>query len=179
MGLSKYNFYELLEPYEFQDLACKIIQRREEIEFETFGEGKDDGIDLRYDDKSQRIICQVKRYKDYGNLFNTLKNIELPKVVKLKPSRYIIITSVKLDKLQKDKIYNLFSRYINNIGDIISGYDLNNLLNESKYKDIELEFPKLWFNSSNTFFKRLDNIVNNDIYEESRAEYLNILERMK
>ena len=175
----KYDFNNLLEPYEFQYLVRDVLQVKENCIFESFSEGKDGGIDLRKKENDNTIIVQVKRCKDVKNLIYCLKNYELPKVKKLKPNRYIIATSVTLSKDQKQKIYNLFSNYIKDESDILSQKDLNNLLGKKEYHSIELNYPNLWFNSSNSFFNQIGNVVNSDIYEESREQYEDIKETMK
>lgn len=167
----KYDFNNLLEPYEFQNLVRDIVQVRDHIILETFSEGKDNGIDFRTKDEKNSIIVQVKNYKNFQQLYQQLKKEEYQKIKKLNPTRYLLVTSVQLTTNQKEKLYNLLKEYVTSYSDIISGLDLNNLLQQPAYQDIELNYPNLWYNSSNTFFKKVEEIMHHEIYEETRAEY--------
>ncbi len=179
-SMVKYDFHQLLEPYEFQYLVRDILQIKEKCFFESFSPGKDGGIDLRKTIYNNSVIVQIKRYENnFKKLLYSLKKYELPKVEEFKPMRYIIVTSVDLGIGEKEQIFQLFKGYIKNTEDILGQSDLNNLLGSSKYFEVELNYPNLWFNSGNTFLNKLDNIVNNAIYEESRAEYENIKNMMK
>lgn len=61
--MPNYDFNALLEPLEFQDLVCDIVQLRDNIFLEGYKEGRDFGIDGLYTDSTQKIIVQAKRYK--------------------------------------------------------------------------------------------------------------------
>ena len=146
--MADYN-YQLLQPTEFEDLARDILQVKEGIFIESFADGKDGGIDFRYsttNDKS--VVVQVKRYKDADNLVKKLKNDELPKVKKINPNRYIVITSCNLSPNKKEQIKKHFNPYIKNTADIICEKDLNNLLGSKDYSDVIHKNPKLWFAST-------------------------------
>lgn len=45
--MSGYNFHDIFEALEFQDFARDMIQVRDNLRFESFGEGKDGGMDAR------------------------------------------------------------------------------------------------------------------------------------
>ncbi len=178
--MTKYDFHQLLEPYEFQYLVRDILQIKEKCFFESFSPGKDGGIDLRKTTLDNSIIVQIKRYENnFRKLFYSLKKYELPKVEEFKPDRYIIVTSIPLGIGEKEQIFQLFKNYIKSTEDILGQDDLNNLLGLKEYFEVELNYPNLWFNSGNTFLNKVDIIVNNSIYEESRAEYENIVSMMK
>lgn len=146
--MPNYDFHSLLQPLEFQDLVCDIVQLRDNIFLETYREGRDSGIDGSYTDSTQKIIVQAKRYKqDFKKLYRDLQYIELPKVRKLSPNRYILGVSVNFGPGEKEKIVNLFKGYITNNSDILSGKDINRLLELPSYKRIELAYPKLWLPS--------------------------------
>lgn len=133
--MSNYN-YHLLSPIEFETLAKDIIQKKENIILESFKEGKDSGIDFKYNFSPKRtLIVQVKRYKDdYDYLYRNLKE-EVPKLDKLKPARFILVTSVGLTPKNKENIKKLFNNHIRSTEDIIGKDDVDNLI--SLYPDIE------------------------------------------
>lgn len=161
--MSNYTF-ENLSPIEFEDLSRDLLQETENVIFESFSEGKDSGIDFRYyKNKKNNIIIQCKRYKDSKSLLSNLK-IELAKVKKLKPKRYILTTSASLSVKDKKEIIKLFNPYIINSKDILSREDLNNLL--KKYPDIETKNIKLWLLSTNI----LREILKSKIHTQSNFE---------
>lgn len=169
--MPNYDFHDLLEPLEFQDLVCDIVQLRDDIFLETYKEGRDLGIDGLYTEVTKTTIVQAKRYQqNFNKLHYDLQHIELPKVRKLNPDRYILGVSIDFSPPQKDKIINLFEGYITCTGDILSRKDLNKLLEDPKYKRIELAYPKLWLPSINVFEKTLRESVNRATYKESAEE---------
>lgn len=166
-----YDFHALLEPLEFQDLVCDIVKLRDGIFLETYKEGRDSGIDGSYTDNAKKIIVQAKRYQqDFKRLYHDLRYIELPKVRKLNPDRYILGVSVDFEPKQKEEIVNLFEGYITNTRDILSRKDINRLLWEPLYKRIELAYPKLWIPNITVFEKTLKESVNRAAYKESTEE---------
>lgn len=168
--MKDYNFLNL-SPYEFEILSRDLLQEKLEIYLESFGNGADQGIDLRCSE-GKNLIVQCKRYKDYSSLISNLKK-EIPKVKKLQPNRYIICTSVSLLPKQKKAIIELFAPFIRNSSDLYGKEDLNNLL--SKYPDIEKNFHKLWLSSTNI----LHEIINSQVVNQSRFIKDEINEKIK
>lgn len=146
--MAKYNFSQL-SPYDFELMSRDLLQAEESIRLESFRIGRDGGVDFRYapsnDPKS--IIVQCKHYVVSGlvGLLRELKR-EAQKVTALRPSRYILVTSVPLTITDKDKIVKLFNIFLMSTGDIIGGDDLNNLL--GKHPHIEKQHYKLWLAST-------------------------------
>ncbi len=167
-----YNIFNL-SPLEFENLARDIVQKRENIKFESFADGKDGGIDFRYStsENKNEIIIQAKRYKDFSSLKYKLKD-EVNKVEKLNPNRYILAISCDITPDNKDEICKLFSPYIKKTADIIGQKDLNNYL--TRYLDIEKNHFKLWFPSINI----LEHLIYKDIDNRSRLEFEEIQEKI-
>lgn len=163
---NQYTFNDF-DPREFEFLCRDLLQRRitEEIGqpffFNSFSEGADGGIDAIFEDKNEKIVLQCKRYSDFNDLYSKLKYSELPKVIKLTPTRYIIATSCKLSKRQMDKVYALFKPYAQNINDILGQAMINNLL--AIYPDIELNYPRLYFNNATV----LNRLLQANVYNQS------------
>lgn len=165
--------FTILQPTEFENLTRDLLQKKENIFIESFTDGRDNGIDLRYStSRDGKTIVQAKRYKDYSSLKTTLKH-EAVKAKKLSPDRYIISTSVGLTPDNKDEIISIFNGQGVSIKseDILSKSDLNNLL--GKYPEVEKSYYKLWLASSSVLesiiHKRTENYSNfelNDIREE-------------
>lgn len=168
--MPKYDFHNILEPLEFEALVCDIVRTRDKIELETYKEGRDMGIDGSYIKKGEKVIVQAKRYKDYKSLKYQLKNNELPKVRKLNPTRYILGISMVFSPEQKNEIKDLFEGYILDTSDIISANNINDLLKDKKYKQVERNYPKLWMPSANVLSKILTESAHKPIYKESSQE---------
>lgn len=160
----KYDLLNLSPP-EFEDLTRDVLQRELSLRFETFTNGRDNGIDLRYStifDNSQ-IIVQCKRYSDFRLLYSNLKK-EKKKVIDLLPERYILSTTVGLTPNQKNKILSLLSPYIISTSDIYGKDDINNLI--SLYPEIERKNFKLWLSSTTI----LEKILHSKVYNQSNFE---------
>ena len=175
-----YDFRSLLEPLEFQNLICEIIQIRDQITLEIFKDGRDSGIDGRYATKDKTIIVQAKRYsQDFARLYRDLETIELAKVKKLKPQRYILATSVDLSPANKEKIMTLFKGYITTMSDILGKSDINNLLGGQGYKEVLLSYAKLWVPTIPVFEKVLKESIHSVIYKESQLKLKETIEDAK
>lgn len=143
--MCNYDF-EILQYNEFENLTRDLLQKEFGIFIESFKDGKDGGIDLRFGiGKNEKCIVQVKRYKDWASLRSILKQ-EAEKVEKLNPKRYILSTSVELSPDYKDEIMEIFAPYIKSTEDILGKKDINNLLD--KHPEIEKQYYKLWLSST-------------------------------
>jgi len=161
--MTNYDFL-ILSPYEFEIFCRDILQKHLALFIESFTTGRDGGIDLRYcTDKNKTVIIQAKRFQDYKSLYPKLKE-EVAKVTSLKPSKYIIATSVGLTPLNKTEILNLFQPFLKSTVDIFGKDDLNNLL--AQHKDIELKYYKLWLSSTVV----LERVLHSKIYNQSAFE---------
>jgi DNA polymerase III delta prime subunit len=169
--MRKYNFHDLLEPMEFQNLVRDIVQVRDNIFLESYKDGKDQGIDGLLYDEHRKIVLQTKRYKlSFTKLFYTLKTEELPKVKKLKPTRYILGISMDFSPSEKEKIKELFEGFIINTNDIISSEDMNNLLGNPLYSYIEKNYTKLWLSSVEILSELLEKSAHKAQINESAYE---------
>lgn len=146
------------------------------IQFSSFKEGKDQGIDLYYrfkreedseNDEYGTLVVQVKHSKnDYSKLYSSLKKrignySEVDKVSRLNPDKYIFVTSVSLSLHNKESLKSLFNPYILSIDDIYGRDDLNRLL--VTYPNIEKRYVPLYFSNPLT----LDRIIKSSIYVRS------------
>ncbi len=173
--MAEYDFTSL-SFYEFELLARDLVQKEYGITLESFKTGKDQGIDFRYSiNHDAKLIVQAKHYVNSGfsTLKSKIKNEELPKVKKLNPDKYILVTSVDFTPSEKDQIFELLYPFCETTGDIYGKSDLNNLLN--KYPDIEKQNFKLWLTSYNV----LDRIVHSTIYNQSMMDVEKIKRKLK
>ena len=165
--------FKILHSNEFECFTRDLLQASEHLRIESFAEGRDGGIDLRFAyDSTKKCIVQCKRYKYWNELKNTLKK-EVEKVKRLNPDRYILSTSVDLTAKNKDEIKEIFTPYIKDTAkDILGQSDLNNLLGQ--HPGIEKQYYQLWLGSTNV----LETIVHKDIDNWSKIE-LKIIESEK
>lgn len=172
--MNNYDF-KSLSYHEFELLVQDLLQKEWGINLESFKQGKDGGIDLRYiQNNKNEIIVQCKHYANstFSKLFNDLQD-ELKKVQKINPERYVVVTSQKLSPDNKRKIQELFKGYIKEQSDILGFEALNDRL--SKYPDIERKHYKLWITSENI----LSTIFNNKIHTQIHFKLEAIKEKIK
>lgn len=152
--MPNYDFKQL-SPHDFEQLARDLIQARDNINLESFKIGRDKGIDFRYASATGNLIVQCKHYVGTGlrGLITDLKK-EAVKVQKVKPDRYILITSVGLTPSNKKEIQAIFGDVLTS-GDIVGQDDLNNLL--GNHSTIEQQHYKLWLASRAV----LDRVIHN------------------
>lgn len=154
-----YDFSQLNDK-EFEYIATDLLSAELGVRIERFKPGRDQGVDGRYysDDSGERVI-QCKHYlkTGYKGLLSTLKNTEKPKVIKLKPKEYFVVTSLPLSRNNKKEIKKIFSPFISRDDHIFGQEDLNQiLLNHPK---IEERYFKLWISSTTVLQRILNNAI--------------------
>ena len=172
--MPSYDFSSL-SPTDFEDLARDLLQAELGLFLESFGAGRDGGIDLRHAaaDKGA-LIVQCKRYgkKKHSQLKSVLRREELDKIKKLSPERYILFTSIEMTPANKDELLGLLSPYCRSTLDIYGLTDVNNLL--GKHEEIERKHYKLWMSSTTV----LDRLIHSDIYSYNEFMIRDIRERV-
>lgn len=155
----------LLSPIDFELLVRDLLQEEFGILLESFGPGRDSGIDFRFSQAADVIIVQVKHYLDSGprKLVAAAKK-ELPKVLQLQPSRYIFATSLPLSPIQKSELIEAMPGVPLQPADIISREDIDNLL--VRNPRVLRQHLKLWLTNTQT----LERIVHAGIYNRTDAE---------
>ncbi len=158
-----YDFQQL-SPDDLEILVRDLLQTEWGIVLENFKKGRDRGIDLRYARSQNNLIVQVKHYVKTGfdGLLRDLKS-EAAKVAILKPSRYILATSVPLSPGNKQSIVALFGGCLA-VPDVLGQEDLNNLL--GRHIEIEHRHYKLWLASRAV----LDRILNSDLITQTEFQ---------
>lgn len=149
--MSDYNF-EHLSAIDFEQLANDLLSAELKVPFESFKEGKDQGIDLRHIKNGNQTIVQCKRYKKNGvsSLSTSLKKEKI-KMDKIKPSKYILFTSTALSAKNKEAIIKNLSPHCLSASDIYGHSEINALLR--KYPHVETAHHKLWMPSTNILKK--------------------------
>lgn len=170
-----YNF-QILSPIEFEALSRDLLQAHLKITLQSFAAGRDGGIDLRYStsEDSENFIVQCKRHiSTYTKLKRHLKNEELPKVKRLNPDRYLLVTSVDLTDKNKQELLRMFKPFVLSTSDIYGRNDVNNLL--GLYPNVERQYYKLWLSSTTI----LETILHSDIVNKTSFEKDEILSSLE
>jgi hypothetical protein len=152
-----YDFKQL-SPADFEDLTRDLLQEEWKVRLEAFKNGRDAGIDLRYavaEAKSFVVQCKHFASSPASTLIRHLRKGEYPKILRLKPKRYVLVTSVALNPSDKDKITAALHPFIKNTHDIFGADDLNNLI--GKHSEIEIRHFKLWLSSTAVLQRVLHN----------------------
>jgi hypothetical protein len=140
--------FSSLSPYDFELLAQDLLSRELGVTLESFPPGPDQGIDLRwYRSGEEYVVVQCKHYPSAKSdaVLRALGK-EIPKLLNLRPSRYIVVTSAALSPQAKARIVQRLNPFVTGPSDVISRDDLNALIR--KHPDIEQAHLKLWMTST-------------------------------
>jgi hypothetical protein len=146
--MPRYNF-SALSSQDFEELTRDLLQAEWNTSLEAFKTGRDSGIDLRYSRaNSGSTIIQCKHYSasGFGKLLSNLRDQELPKIKRLAPSRYVVVTSVGLTPANKDEIRDILRPFVRDASDVLGANDLEGLL--SRHPNVERANFKLWLTST-------------------------------
>lgn len=162
--MSRYDF-RTLSPPDFEELVRDLLQANLGIRLESFGAGRDLGIDFRFATAGRTTIVQAKHYVDSGfePLLRAVR-LEEPKVRRLTPTRYILATSVSLSPSRKQQLQTLLPSAPLALADIIGREDLNNLL--GLHPDVERRHFKLWMSSTAI----LEQVVHSGLHNRTQSE---------
>lgn len=183
--MADYDFYNIFEPLEFQDFARDMVQRREGVTFESFARGKDLGIDGRCVLKDGSVIIfQAKCIRNTSGKILSIAKKEKEKLDRLSEtgiriSRYILVLSDDIGVIKKSQIMELFSPYIIDTSDIITGTDLNNYLGDvsGKYHSVEEKYFKLWIQNTKTLKATLNEVIHSPLMDISRSKLEEAIEK--
>lgn len=173
--MNDYSF-ETLNDKEFETLSIDLLSEHFNRPIERFKVGKDKGIDGRFFIESEsQVVIQCKHWLKSGvsQLKNKLKKLEVEKVKKLNPSRYIFVTSLCLSVQDKRDIKQIFEPYILSESDVYGNESLNSFL--SQFPKVEEKYYKLWLASTNV----LKNIMNAAIEGRSQFAVEEIINKSK
>lgn len=157
--------FRQLSPLDFEQLVRDLLQAEMKVRIESFGPGKDGGIDFRFARAGKTAIIQVKHYVDSParSLVRAAAK-ENPKVAKLNPDRYIFATSAALTPALKDQILAVMPDAQLVVEDVLGREDINNLL--GRHSHVLRQHFKLWLTDTET----LDRIVHSGVYNRTDAE---------
>jgi len=157
--------FRTLSPLDFEELARDLLQAEFGLRFESFGPGRDLGIDFRFATARGDAVVQAKHYLDSrpDSLIRAAR-LENDKVAKLKPARYLLATSLSLTPPLKAKLKEALPAAPLVEEDIFGRADINNLL--GRHPEIEKKHFKLWLASASV----LERILHSGVYNRTQAE---------
>lgn len=176
-----YDFNTNFSSEEFQNFARDMIQKREGIIFESFAEGKDQGIDGRYiAEDGTTVILQAKQFKNMASEILKVMRKEKMKMDQLvrtgkRVDRYILALSENITPDKKNQIAEIMRPYICNLKDIVTKNDFNNWLSIEEYKTIEEKYQQLWYPGTDVLNRELFESVNAALLQKSRICYEKML----
>ncbi|RSM78103.1 hypothetical protein DL991_18645 [Amycolatopsis sp. WAC 01375] len=166
-----------LTDFDFEELCKDLFEVVLGRPLEVFAPGRDGGIDLRYiaPASGDTTVIQCKHWMKSGRdaLVRHLRKVELPKVERLAPSRYVVATTVELTVGAKDEIAEIFSGFVQSPGDIYGAHEIVALFR--KHPEIVRRHIRLWLASTAV----LGSLLNRDILLRSRALALDIDESLR
>jgi len=155
--MTRYVFTSL-SSQDFEELVRDLLQAEWDVALEAFKTGRDSGIDLRYAPADGgATIVQCKHYvaSGFSKLLSHLRDVERPKVERLAPSRYVVVTSVGLTPANKDEIADALRPFVLSPSDVLGAHDIEGLL--SRHPGVERANFKLWLTSTSV----LDRVLHN------------------
>lgn len=169
--MHNYDFSQL-SPNDFETMTRDLLQKRYGVELESFPPGKDQGIDLR--NRSLNIVVQCKHYcgTPYSTLKSKITKSEAAKVNKLKPARYILVTSQALSDKQKKELAEAIGTEYLKPNDVVDREMLNNLLGQ--HKSVHQQHFKLWLSSS----EQIRLILHNRVAQNTISEVEDMSDRI-
>jgi len=157
--------FRTLSPLDFKLLVRDLLQAETGVRFESFGPGRDLGIDFRFAQGDGDAVVQAKHYIDSPvDAVIRAARAENDKVEKLKPARYLFATSASLSPLSKKRIIEAMPDARLSSEDIFGRADLNNLL--GRHKEIEKKHFKLRLASTPV----LERILHSGVYNRTEME---------
>lgn len=155
--MNEYDFSRLNDK-EFEVFCADVLSAENGVHFERFKPGRDGGIDGFFQTtQGEQWVLQCKHWVTSGlpKVVKYLRDVEAPKVAKIKPSKYFLAVSHSLAKADKDSIVAAFSG--SGVGEVIvrGREDLNDIL--AKHPAIERRHFKLWISSGSVLASLLNN----------------------
>ncbi|MEU8495215.1 restriction endonuclease [Streptomyces lavendulae] len=143
-----------------RDLFSEILG----VPLELFPRGRDRGIDLRHkaaDGTTTVVQCKHWPKATQATLTSRLIKDELPKVVALKPDRYLLAASVGLTVDGKDGIRKAFAPFVRTTGDL---YGVDEIVAELRSRpELVRRHFRLWLSSTAV----LQTVLNQEKYVRS------------
>jgi hypothetical protein len=166
--------FSALSPADFELLVRDLLCADLGWSLEAFGQGPDGGVDLRGSHPTGHLIVQCKHYAGsrFADLHKAMKS-ERTKIETEKPNLYVLVTSQKLTRTQKDTIVRSLKPWLVDSANIITRLELNEMID--RHPEVEQRHFKLWLASTHV----LERIVRSGMWERSEALMEDIHDRVR
>ena len=160
--MPNYTFTEI-SAFEFEAICRDLLQAELGVALELFGAGPDGGIDIRYmgttAGERPSVIAQCKRWAEgsFQRLLWQMEHTELPKIRRIAPKRYIVMSSARMTPNQKDTLMDALQPWVRSPADIFGRDDLTGLL--ARHTNIERRHIKLWLTSTEVLEALLNSAI--------------------
>lgn len=164
--MTDYDFRSLNDK-EFEALATDLLGAEYGARIERFKPGKDAGVDGRwFAPDGGEMIVQCKHWvgSGYDALLRQMRTGERPKVDRLSPTRYVLVTSVPLSRANKRELAQALAPHVRRDDDVVGPDDLNAML--VRHPHVERVHFKLWLSSA----EALTSLLNHAVVGRSGAE---------
>lgn len=155
-----------LTDFDFEAVCKDIFEARLGVDLELFSPGRDEGVDLRYfGSNNSQLIIQCKHWSRSARsaLVRHMKKVELPKVRRIGPARYILATTVEMTKMSKDSIATTLNPYMAGPSDCFGVHEIVSALGANP--QIVQRHLRLWLSSTAV----LQGLLNRDLLTRSAA----------
>ncbi|MBK3569856.1 restriction endonuclease [Streptomyces sp. MBT62] len=142
--MPEYDF-NTLSPVDFEILTADILNAELGVHVESFGPGKDKGVDLRCSVSGGNVVIQCKHYPRGGRTaLRRAVEKEAQKWVNARGvKRYVLVTSVSMTVELKEELASTLGKFLPvTTADVLGQEDLNALL--LRHPEVELRHFKLW-----------------------------------
>ena len=153
--------------HDFELFVADLLGEIDEVRYEAFARGPDQGIDLRHFPPGEECpdIVQCKRYIESS--WSDLKRAARAETVALSamdpaPRSYRLVTTLPLTPTRKAELASILDQFVEDDGDIFGADDLETMLDGNP--EVERRHPKLWLAGGT----HLDEILNAGVYNRSR-----------
>ncbi len=165
---------ENLSAIDFEELCRDLVQAETGKRFSAFGPGPDGGVDGRHSKGDESTVLQCKHYwrSSFSDLKSALRR-EVKKVEKLKPRRYLFLTSHSLTPPKSDELGKILGQNLKQPEDVWGREDINSAIR--RHPDIEKSHIKLWLSSTAV----LQRILHSGIEAFSAATEDELLEQLR
>ena len=154
--------YHRLSSTDFEALAADLAGALHGVRFERFCEGRDGGIDFRHVGDDGRVtIGQAKRYKTAAQLLAKIGD-ELPKLQRLQPARYLLMTACALTPANKAALCTALAPWL--LAEHIYGQvELDDAL--ARHPAVLRRHFKLWLGDA----AQLNAVLHNALHQSARV----------
>lgn len=152
--------FSTLNDKEFEQLCADLLSAELRVRVERFRSGRDLGVDGRwFAADSGEVLIQCKHWlrSGFSKLLQRIETDEAPKVRRLGPKRYLLLTSLSLTRQNKAALQLALAPYVLSPADIFGQEDLNDLL--ARHPEVERRHYKLWLSSTTVLRSLLNNAI--------------------